>query len=564
MAGGKYQWLIADADRQASMALAKALDIPRLLAHLMLVRGVTDTEAGSQFLNPSRDQISDPMLLTDMGKAVARIAEARDRQEHVRVFGDYDVDGIAGTALLVGALRRYGLAHVSHAMPDRLTEGYGLNAGQVQRARDEGVALIVTVDNGVAAHDAADTARELGVDLIVTDHHNLPQELPDALAVINPKREAPDYPGRDLSGTAVAGKLAAALEGELHDLDLVALATVADMVPLHGENRALVALGLQQMRTNARPGIRQLAVVAGTKLPEIQSEQFSFQLAPRINAGGRLGNGQTGLKLLLSESDAEAAPYAKELDQANQERRAIEDEIVREAFEVLEADESTDRRSVVLARQGWHPGVIGIVASRVQSRYYHPAIMIALDEQGLGRGSARSVSDFDIAGAIGACDELLVRHGGHRAAAGLTIEAGKVEAFVKAFEAAVAQTITDEQRVRTLKVDATVSLSEVDGHFMKLLDRLQPVGHGNPAPVLSTNGVEIIPNSPRELRGGHVRFTVKDGPSAVTAIGFRMADRLPEILAAQHVDLAFTPQLNTWQGQTSTQLVLKDIAVETD
>jgi single-stranded-DNA-specific exonuclease len=353
--------------------------------------------------------------------------------------------------------------------------------------------------------------------------------------------------------------LACALEGEIRDLDLVALGTIADMMPLKGENRALVALGIAQASRNPRMGLRQLAHVAGTKLAELTSENVAFQLAPRINAGGRLGSGLTGLKLLLCEDDNEALLHAKELDRANQERREIEDRTLEEALAMLDETTADGRHSVVLAKRGWHPGVIGIVASRLQHRYYRPTILIALDEEGLGRGSGRSIPGVDIAGALTSCSGHLVRHGGHTSAAGLTIREDCVNTFTEDFESAIASVITQDQMRRTLHIDAQVSLSEIDGQFVRLLERIQPVGHGNPAPILCTYGAEILPNSPKELRGGHLRFALRDGATVITAIAFRMGERLAEIRAAQRADVAFTPQLNSWQGTTTTQLVIKDI-----
>lgn len=552
-------WVVAQADRACIAELAHALDLPWIAAHLLMVRGINRAEDARRFLYPSIDEIADPYLLTDMAAAVERITRARDRGERVLVFGDYDVDGIAGAVILVNALRRFGVAHCHYGMPSRVTEGYGLSPEHVEAAAAEGTGLIITVDNGISAHDAASAARRFGLDLVVTDHHQIEGELPEAAAVINPKRDGEACPSLEASGAAVAFKLAAALTGAMEDLDLVALGSIADIVPLRGENRGLVALGLDAMARQPRIGLRQLAAVSKVDLSQINSEGIAFQLAPRLNAAGRLGDGFLPLELLMTDSAEEAARIAAELDRANAERRAIEQEIFGQAVAEVEATLIGDHRSIVLASRAWHPGVVGIVASRLQQRYNRPVVLLAMDDEGTGRGSGRSVPGFDLAAALGRCQQHLVRFGGHAAAAGLTLFEECFEAFRDAFERVADELAPDRETHTPLAIDAQVGLSEIDPRLIQAIGRLEPFGSGNPAPIFCAYGVEPVPHSLRELRGGHARFEVRQGSKQLTAIGFRMAGLIQEKVGARPIDMAFAPKFNTWRGETTIQLVLKDI-----
>ena len=557
--GSNCTWAVAPDHRAEAGELAQSLGVPPIIGRLLMLRGVTNADEGRRFLEPSLSHVSDPFLLDGMQVAVDRIRQARDADEHVVVFGDYDVDGIAGTVILTNALKRFGIKRTGYGIPDRLAEGYGLSPDRVRWASDQDARLLITVDNGTTARESAAVARDIGIDLIVTDHHQLEGEPPDALTIINPKRQDPSYPGADACGAAVAFKLAWALTGEQKDLDLVALGTVADVVPLRGENRDLVAAGLQEAAAHPRVGLAKLAEKAGIRIDEIRADHIAFQLAPRINAAGRLGNGVAGLELLFSDSAKDATRLASELDEANLERRSIEAAIYGEAMATLESDFHRDQRTIVLASRDWHPGVIGIVASRIQSTYYRPVILIAIDEEGQGRGSGRSVHGFNIADALAACKDHLVKFGGHAAAAGLTVLEENIEAFRTAFEAEAGNRLPPGDVQRTLDIDAQVAFSEIDSRLLRTLDQLRPFGHGNPSPVLCTYGVEPMAHSWRELRGGHLRVTLKEGPTLLTAIGFHMGDRIQQCEQAASLDVAFTPQFNTWRGETTIQLVLKDL-----
>lgn len=557
--GVRSEWNIAPQDHPGVPAMSSALAIPPILAQLLIHRGIDTVEAARTFLNPSLQQLSDPFLLTGMREAVERITLARDQDEHVLVFGDYDVDGISGTAILVSGLKRFGLARVSYNMPKRLTEGYGLDSEHVDEAIAQGVTLIITVDNGISAHAAADHARASGLDLIVTDHHAIEHGLPHALAVINPQREPASYPGRYLCGAGVAFKLATALNGTPNDLDIAALGTVADIVPLLDENRVIVALGLKHIARHQRNGIAKLAAVAGLELQTITSVDIGFQIGPRINAAGRLNNGLAALQLLLSECPDFATEMAQFLNEANAERRNIEKDIYDEAIEELDACFSPAQRGIVLAREGWHPGVIGIVASKIQGRYHRPVVIIAVGEDGVGRGSARANGGFDMVKAFRGCQEHLVKFGGHRSAAGLTIAMDNVAGFCASFEEAAREQLGDGDIISELNVDVIASFSEVDAALLNAVARLEPLGHQNPAPVFCTLGVEAIGASARILKDQHLKVSFRQGDTVLQAIGFNMAERFYTENLSGLVDIAYTPQFNVWRGETTIQLLLKDI-----
>jgi single-stranded-DNA-specific exonuclease len=552
-------WRFFEPDRAAVRRLAEESGLSPLVAQLLVQRGIGSAAAAQAFLQPRTQHLCDPFCLRGMQEAVERIQEARRRGEAVQVFGDYDVDGISATAIMVLALRRHGIERVSWGMPRRLTEGYGLRAEHVVAARGAGVSLIITVDNGISAHAAAARARALGIDLIVTDHHSIEQGLPDALAVVTPKREAPDHPCAQLSGAGVAFKVGAALNGRPYELDLAALGTVADVMPLLGENRVIVSLGLRHMARHQRVGLACLAEVARIKLETITAEQIAFQLAPRINAAGRLDDPLLALELLLAEHAEEAWEKACMLDAANDERRALERAMFQEAVEELDAFLRPEQRAIVVGRRGWHPGVVGIVAARLQARYQRPVVMIAFGEDGVGRGSARAGNGVNLAGAFGVCAAHLSRFGGHSAAAGLTIEEGRLAAFREQFEAEIARQLEMPAAEAGLQIDALAGLTQLDGGLVRTLEQMEPFGAANPAPVLATLGVELPGEQVRIVKDEHVKFTVSQEGRVFPAIAFGMAERHHREGWSGRVDVAYTPQLNSWRGETEVQLLVRDV-----
>lgn len=553
------EWRIANMDRAAARALAEAADIPLIAAHLLILRGIDTPEAAQAYLQPRLSQLCDPFSFTDMDKAVARIEGAREKQERVLVFGDYDVDGISASCVMINGLRRFGIESIDYGMPQRLTEGYGLNAARVEDAHEQGVSLIITVDNGVAAHDAARRARELGVDLIVTDHHAIEQGLPEALAVVNPKREAPDHPGYAICGAGVAFFLCYALNGTPNDLDIAALGTVADLVPLQGQNRIIVALGLRHMAKHRRTGIDRLAAAAGISLEAVSAENIGFQLGPRINAAGRLDDGVRALELLLSECPKLATEIAKTLNEANEERRALERGIYEEIVEEIDTCWNvSERASIVMGRESWHAGVIGIVASRLQHRYHRPVVLAAFDAAGLGRGSARAGEGFDLIGAFTVCQEHFIQYGGHRAAAGCSIRQEHFEAFQAAFEREARQQLGDTIAPPPLYVDVLANLDQIDPALVNSLQDLEPIGQGNRAPLFASMSVEVVPQSIRILKEQHLKLSVRQNGKVISAIGFGMAERFYTEEMPGKIDIAYTPQFNTFRNETTVQLLLRD------
>lgn len=552
-------WTLPEEDRSALRSLATALRIPGVVAQLLHTRGFDTEDAAKAFLDTHDAELGTPFEMTDMDLAVKRIHGAREHGEHVRVFGDYDVDGIAATAILTRALRRFGLQSVSHRMPNRLTEGYGINVNSVEQAAQDGVKLLLTVDNGISAFDAADAAKRIGIDLIITDHHHIDGGLPEAHAVINPRRDDPSSASADACGATIAFKLAWALTGDPADYDLAAIATIADVMPLRKENRILVVRGLRQLSEGTHLGLQALVRKAGMIPSGVTSENVAFQLAPRINACGRLGYPEKALQLFMTDSEDEAGLLAAELDRANTERRRIEAEILEEAKEEIEANWKDGQGSIVVARERWHPGVVGIVAARLQNTYGCPATVIAIDEEGRGRGSCRSTPDFNIVEALGACRHLLVKHGGHEAAAGLTIERENIPEFTKLLEAKARRHAALEEAARELKIDSLLALSAIDAELLHAIDTLEPFGRGNPAPLFASYGVEVVPRSARELRGGHLKLTVKQGRRAFPAIGFGLAERFAASDLGREIDIAYRPKFNTWRGETIIQLELKDL-----
>lgn len=546
--------------REAALALSRGLGVPPLAAHVLMQRGVTTLEDGRRFLASGLDSVSDPFAIGGMTEAVSRIKRARDGNERVLVFGDYDVDGVAGTAAMVEAMRRFGVANLEWDLPHRDT-GYGLDAARVRLAAEAGVALIVTVDNGITAFEAAEAARDAGIDLVITDHHSPGEALPFAAAVVNPRLDGPDHPCAHLSGAAIAYKVGVALNGGSEGIDLACLGLVADLMPLRGEVRDIVTAGLDRIRNRPRLGIAELARTARLRIERLTSENIAFQLGPRINAAGRLGDARIALELLLTEEPAVAAAHANALHAANEERRAIENAIFDDALAMAEEQLGETAHTLALASDQWHHGVIGIVAAKIQRRFNRAVVLAAFDETGLGRGSGRGMKACNLVEAFGACSGLLERFGGHGAAAGLTIRRANFEAFARDFEAAVTMQVGDRRTAPSLQIDAQVALSEVDQRLLHMMEGLQPCGHGNPSPVFCTFGAEVLPNSVQEVKGGHVKLSVKEGPHVFAAMGFSMGEWLGSLRAANKVDIAFAPSLNEWNGRTTIQLVLQDVRV---
>lgn len=536
-----------------------------LLARLLANRGLSDPEAVGSFLNPALSALPDPYLMAGMDRAVERLAQAYHRGELVLIHGDYDVDGVSSVALLLSFFSAIGL-DCSYYIPKRLTEGYGLSDQGVAAAREQGARVMVTVDCGIGAVEEAKLCREAGIDLVITDHHAPPDLLPEACALVNPLLPGCSYPFKSLAGVGVAFNLALALRSRLRAdgvfrerrepdlrncLDLVALGTVADVVPLLGVNRIMVSYGLKELSQSRRVGVQALKEVAGVA-GEVSCGQVGFRLAPRLNAAGRLEDAALGLELLLSADPARAQAMARELDDANAERQSLERATLEEARVMLASGACRGRKSIVLASDRWHPGVIGIVASRIVELFHRPVILFAL-EDGTGRGSGRSISRFHLLDAVKECADHLLRFGGHSHAAGLSIAQAELERFAVRFEEEAARTLDAEALTPRLLYDAELSPSRIDADLPGVLETLRPFGMGNPEPLFLLRNAAV--SGSRVLKGGHLKLQLSCQGKSFDAVGFGLAEReLPP-----RVDLIFAPSLNTWNGKTSLQLMVKDL-----
>ncbi|HET9074605.1 MAG TPA: single-stranded-DNA-specific exonuclease RecJ, partial [Solirubrobacteraceae bacterium] len=550
---------LAPVDPGTVIRLERALGVSHVMAQILVRRGLADPEAAAAFLSPTERFAPDQF--TGIDGAVALVHEHIRRGSRIVVHGDYDVDGVCATAVLVRALRALG-ADTGFFLPSRAEDGYGLAAATVERLAGRGTGLLITVDCGITAVEEVAHARQSGMDVIVTDHHQPRADgrLP-AAPIVHPA--VCDYPFTGLCGTAVAHKLAEALDAPTveEDLELVALATVADLVPLTGENRRLVREGLTRMAGTARPGLIELMAVSRTDPSGLDSSCLGFRLAPRINAAGRLRRADAALELLLTEDRARAKEIAHELDAVNLDRRALEERIRWEAEQM--ATEMGERPMYVLAARGWHQGVVGIVASRIVERFGRPAVLISLDPHdpmAPGHGSGRSIPGFDLLAALQSAAGEMLTFGGHRAAAGLTVAVDRIDALRTQLEAHAAAVLTPDLLVPSERVDAVASGAELTLELAEELARLEPCGIGNPAPSLFVPAARFS-----ELRsmseGRHARFTVTSGGARAAAVAFGCEGRLPAGGDGEVVDASFRLERNAWQGRVEPRLVLRHAAV---
>jgi single-stranded-DNA-specific exonuclease len=554
-------WVFRDINMSQRASLAQALLISPAAASLFLARGVTTPHEATRLM--SLQSPHDPFLVPDMEQAIERLHRAVNTDEPICFYGDYDVDGITATSLYLSFFGGLG-AKVRAYVPHRLREGYGLNLGAVQRLHDEGISLLVTSDCGTTSHKEIELAAQLGMDVVVTDHHQSDEVMPQAVAVLNPHRTDTLYPFRGLCSAALAYKVAQAYQVRYGVagvpleslLDLVALATVADVVPLQDENRSFVREGLHQLSRGARCGIRALKQAAGVTR-DCTAETIAFKLAPRINAAGRLDDAMLGVRLLTTEIPSEAQQLADRLEQLNHERQRIEMDIMTEALASLK--DSALPRVLVLASRHWHLGVVGIVAARLVDRFQCPAIVMAINEQGIAKGSARTTGGFDLYQGLAACREVLESFGGHPSAAGLTIRESRIDEFRAMFSDVVAGWVHDGYKVPTLNVDAEVRLNEVNLQLIQEIGSLHPFGAGNPEPTFAVTGLEVMES--RTVGEKHLKMTVRQGRSLpFDSIGFGMKSLLERgIPSRAPVDLAFTPELNHWNGRDRIQLRIRDV-----
>ncbi len=558
------RWIVsAEADPAAAETLSGVLQIPPTLAAILVQRGFTDPERAKRFLRPSLDTLADPHSLDGLSEAVALIAGSVRRGERMLVHGDYDVDGQCSTAMLTRVLRQAG-ADVEPFVPNRLRDGYDFGPAGLAAARQADARLILTCDCGTTAVEPIADARADGRTVIVTDHH-LAGVLAPANVVVNPQKSGCGSDLGHLCGAGVAFKLVQALVPALglpenlpyHVLDLVALATVADVVPLMGENRVLVRHGLKLIGTSRWPGIRALVETVGLGGKDIRAGHVGFILAPRLNAAGRIGDAMDGVRLLLSDDPGEARGMAQRLETVNARRQATDEALLDEAVELVEERvDLSQEYGLVLAGDGWHPGVIGLVASRLVERYCRPTVLVAL-EGDTGKGSARSIGPFDLHAALTECARYLSRYGGHRMAAGLTIERHHLDAFREAFNGVAHAWLSQDDLVPTQRIDVLATVDALDDDLERLLRHLDPCGPGNPGPVLGVVGGTM--RFEKVVGANHLRFTLDDGTGRIPAIAFNWADRVQPGWRDGPVDVALRLDRNEWRGRSTLQARVVDI-----
>jgi single-stranded-DNA-specific exonuclease len=581
-----YRWTLRSTDHEDAVPrLQEALnDLPEALARTLVLRGITTLEEAKSFFRATLDDLHDPFQMQDMEQAATRLAAAIREGEHVLVYGDYDVDGTTATALLVRFLREQG-ADVSYFIPDRYIDGYGLCERGLDAAADAGASLVVALDCGITAHAEANYAREQELDLIICDHHTPKETLPEAVAVLDPKRPDCDYPFAELCGCGVGFKLVQATldrlganpERALDALDLLAIATASDIVPLDGENRVLMEAGLEALQQSERPGLVALATAADLDLASVTSTgKIVFTIGPRLNAAGRMEHASAAVDLLLADDLDTAMPLAQTLEALNRERKTIDRRILDEAVEQAERHiTARTPHALVLYDPDWHLGVIGIVASRIVERFHKPAILLTRND-GAVKGSARSIAGINIYNALTDCGDVLTQFGGHDYAAGMSLPENNVEALRDRFDAAVGERVTPELLTPTKKVDAEVSLETIGRHtdrFWAVLRQFGPFGPSNPTPVFQATGLQVV-GRPRTVgsNDAHLKFRVRPagttagttaGSAVFDVIGFGMGEKLSVLRRSQSegtpVQLLFSLEENTWNGRTSLQLRARDL-----
>lgn len=571
--------LVQPEDTSAVFALREALGVSPTVAHLLVLRGIRTFEQARAFFRPDLSQLHDPFLMKDMEIAASRLAEAIRKQETVVVYGDYDVDGATATSMMYLFLRKFGV-NAHYYIPHRFKDGYGISIDGITYAKEQGSHLIVSVDCGITAIHEAKFARLMGIDLIICDHHNPGEEIPDALAVLNPKRHDCPYPFDGLSGAGVGFKLIQAtilklglpMEIAYSYLDLLAISIASDIVPIIDENRILMREGLERLNSNPRIGVAELAKLIHIEIGKVTASKIVFSIGPRINAAGRMGDATTAVRLLIAETQEEALQSAKELERINNERRLKDRETMDQAVGLIEAEPNLETRAtVILHQKDWHLGVIGIVASRIVDRYSRPAIMLSSVE-GLVKGSARSVRGFNVFDALRRCNDLLLQFGGHEFAAGLTLQEENLEAFRTRFNEIAEVEFRPDAYEPEFMIDAELNLSEIGRYenkswstkFWPQLRQFEPHGPNNHLPVFQTRNLRLV-GQPSIFGDGHLKFRVKQPDSDVfEAIGFKMQHQLPVLLENRETDLSlvYTLEEKSWNEVVTVQLRVKDIRME--
>jgi single-stranded-DNA-specific exonuclease len=558
-------WKFKEPQIELKDILSKKLGLSSLFVQLLISRGITDVESAQSFLKNRLEDLCDPFLMADMDIVVRRLNEALKKKEPIFIATDFDVDGVTSCAILETELKRLG-GIVEHYMPHRVRDGYGLNAEAVSLSKEAGAKIFISLDCGITAFAEMRAIKEAGMDAIIIDHH-MPSEIdrPEALAILNPKQKRCLYPFKELASVGLVYKVVSALapESAKEYLDLVALGTVADVVPLRGENRIFVTHGLDALNKTKRQGLLSLISAAGIGEKKISTHSISFMLAPRLNASGRIDSAHTSLDLLMATDEEAADTLAENLNTNNRQRQKIEEQVVREAMDLIEKEVNfKEDFIIVLSKEDWHPGVLGIVASKIVDRFYRPAVIISLQD-GLGRGSARSIHNFHIYEALGQCACFLKEFGGHKYAAGITIDGKNIKAFKDLLNKVARQAFKTDVLAPVLEIDAQIPLSLINEELLSSIDSLSPFGEGNPRPVFVSRGLSIK-SKPAVVGKNSLKFWVSDGECTYEAIGFGLADFLGLVQEAKRIDMAYCLGWDTWNANNPIQIEIKDIRVCAD
>ena len=554
------RWLVKAYNPIVQKKLSDALNINPIVAQLLINRHITTVEHANRFLRADLSMLHNPFLLTDMDKTVERILEAQRNNEKILIYGDYDVDGVTSGALLKRLLKRLNITAFNY-IPHRMEEGYGLNHGVVEFAKGLGIHLIITVDCGINAFGPIAAITKEGIDVIIIDHHEPDgDKIPQALAVIDPKRLDCLYPFKNLSAVGLVAKLAQAIFGFMpeEDLDFVAIGTVADVVLLQDENRIFVKTGLPLIEKSKKLGLQALLEVAKISGKKMKPYYIGFILGPRLNAAGRMDSANIALNLLLSEDIIEAQALAKSLEEHNQSRQKMQNTVVEEALSIIENEEGLKNQQVIVVqKQGWHKGVLGIVASRIVDKYYRPTVVISI-EDGMGTGSARSIEGFHLHEALTSCAASLENYGGHKRAAGLRLRQENIEQFRQEINEFAKESFKEQEFIPTLEIDCEVSFSNIDLSMVELIGSLEPHGEGNPTPIFCSRNL-VVKSLPALLGKDTLKFWVTDGGKTYSAVGFGFGNMKDKLKMGSQLDLAYSLGIDDWNKAPTVQLVIKDI-----
>ncbi len=561
----KKKWVLMSKEHRAEdvLKISRELNLPPVIATIILNRGISEPDS---FISPTEDALLDPFLMKGMEKAAERILSALEKSEKIAIYGDYDVDGITSTAIMVRFLRSH-KADVMYYIPDRLEEGYGINKNAIDKIADSGVSLLITVDCGITAVGEIEYAKTKGIDTIITDHHECKDEIPDAYCLLNPKQPDCMYPFKKLAGVGVAFKLLQALTLKMRFhmrelieeyVDLVAIGTVADVMPLVGENRIIVKKGLELLSYTMNKGIRALAECAEINLTNVQTGTIGFMIAPRINAAGRMGDPRCAVELLLATDEMTARRYAEQLNEENRERQETEICILEEALEMIASNPAYKEDYVlVLSHENWHHGIIGIVASKISERFHKPCILISTDEE-TGKGSGRSIRSFNLFKALEHCQGCLQKFGGHDLAAGLSVAPEQIDSFRKRINDYAKATLTEEDFTPLLYLDSELPAQYINMNTAEKLSILEPYGMGNASPLFFARKLTVSQIRPLS-EGKHIKLTLRSGEYSVDAVGFNMGELNEQLNNDDTIDIAFNLDINVYRGMRQLQVLLKDV-----